>query len=1081
MNLMRRKYMYAVMLLVMLAGNILSLHGQNKRYNYVHSKMMLDKEGKDYLETTKYYDSFGVLKETNRHGCTPDGLDLVTREDRTIYNSEQKVWLPIAVDGNGNFVHDFKFESEARKFYGDAAPYTNIEYDTYSSGRVRKQYGAGELWSEKGKCISTNYLTNTESGDLICYHYAIQDKGGDDFVLQQNGTYSNATLEVKETIDEDGNKSYEFTDYQGRLLLTRQMEGNTPHDTYYLYTLSGKIQAVIPPVLADITVSNGMFNMSILRDYAYLYRYDHRDRLVEKWIPGSATSFRYIYDKADRLVLAQDANQRAMNQWKLTKYDIHGRNILVGILTTSESFETLTKNLGNQTLTETYTGNQTEDSYGYTQTFISGDIAMLSVVYYDDYRFLDLDRAFIRYVKGVSSGNYYQTPKGQLTGEIIFALGDVNRKQYVTHYYNNRNWEIQNNRYDSAGFTDKNYTQYDFVGNRLQMRHIHTGINNTSIEELYIYVYDHANRLLQVKHKLNNSPEIILTANEYDEVCRLKRTTMNNGKIASEYDYNIRNWLTKISNPLFTQTLHYTDGLGIPYYGGNISSMTWKVGNATEQGYRYTYDGMSRLKDAIYGEGSSLSSNSNRFNEQVMSYDKMGNILGLKRNGQTNMNEFGLVDNLILTYNGNQLKSVNDNAVSSAYQDGFDFKDGIKQSTEYYYDLNGNLIKDLNKKISDIQYNCLNLPQIITFLDGSTIFYVYSSMGTKLRMVHTIRGINTIIDYYGSAIYENGILVKLLTEVGYITLNDYEYHYFVQDHQGNNRIVVDQNGTIEETNHYYPFGGLISSLISNVVQPYKYNGKELDRRNELNWYDYGARMYDVALGRWHVIDPLIENHYENSPYSYCNNEPVNRVDPDGNDWFRKKDADDDWMYIWRIDDQEMEEEEYLGKTYTDKNTYYSLLGSQYSIKSKEGKTMQKIDQALINNFMASPVYDNYQNLISGAEKETDFDIGEYPRKSSLNLLEDTYFTFEAEGGNVTYFKVNKGVENKAIFGGFGYVQKGTIRGQGNRGTGNLKSGIPIYFERKRANGNVNSAQIVFPTEQSAIAFYEKCMRLFMKK
>lgn len=882
MNLMRRKYMYAVMLLVMLAGNILSLHGQNKRYNYVHSKMMLDKEGKDYLETTKYYDSFGVLKETNRHGCTPDGLDLVTREDRTIYNSEQKVWLPIAVDGNGNFVHDFKFESEARKFYGDAAPYTNIEYDTYSSGRVRKQYGAGELWSEKGKCISTNYLTNTESGDLICYHYAIQDKGGDDFVLQQNGTYSNATLEVKETIDEDGNKSYEFTDYQGRLLLTRQMEGDTPHDTYYLYTLSGKIQAVIPPVLADITVSNGMFNMSILRDYAYLYRYDHRDRLVEKWIPGSATSFRYIYDKADRLVLAQDANQRAMNQWKLTKYDIHGRNILVGILTTSESFETLTKNLGNQTLTETYTGNQAEDSYGYTQTFIFGDIAMLSVAYYDDYRFLDQDRDFIRYVKGISSENYYQTPKGQLTGEIIFTLGDVNRKQYVTHYYNNRNWEIQNNRYDSAGFTDKNYTQYDFVGNRLQMRHIHTGINNTSIEELYIYVYDHANRLLQVKHKLNNSPEIILTANEYDEVCRLKRTTMNNGKIASEYDYNIRNWLTKISNPLFTQTLHYTDGLGIPYYGGNISSMTWKVGNATEQGYRYTYDGMSRLKDAIYGETNTLSANQNRFNEQITDYDKMGNILGLLRYGQTSAAGYGLIDDLNFIYNGGQLQSVYDNATSSVYGNGTEFRNNANRIVEYGYDKNGNLTKDLNKNISNIEYNLLNLPSQITFSDGNTIDYEYGSDGRKLRTVHQTDTTILATDYCGNAIYENGILRVLLNEAGYIRFPDKEFYYYLKDHQGNVRVVADSNGKMVETNSYYPFGGMFTT--STSIQPYKYNGKELDRINELNLYDYGARYYDAAIGRWCMVDSLSEKYYSFNSYNYCGNNPVRYIDPDGNGW-----------------------------------------------------------------------------------------------------------------------------------------------------------------------------------------------------
>lgn len=1078
---MKRKYIHLVMLLAILAGNTLSLHGQDKRYNYVHSKTMLDKEGTKSMEITKYYNAYGMPEGVVQHGCAPEGKDVVTCEEWNIYGQQQRAWLPVAYEGNSDFMK-FNYISKAISFYGDSNPDTWTVYESSTGGRLRQQYGTGALWRSNEKCTETNYLTNTSSGNLMCRRYTIQDKGSDTFVLKQNGAYGDATLEVTETIDEDGNKSYKFTDYRGQLLLVRQMEGNIPHDTYYLYTLSGKVQAVIPPSLADVTASNGEYNSAIICKYAYLYRYDHRDRLVEKWIPGSTASVRYVYDKADRLVLTQDANLRTKNQWMLTKYDVHGRNILTGVLATTQSFEALANSIGNQTVTEAYIGNQASGSYGYSQTFALGTVETLSVAYYDDYSFLGQSSNFISYTEDTLSGDYYRIPKGQLTGEIIFALGDSSRKRYVTHYYNNRGWEIQNNNNDSSGFIDRNYTQYDFVGNRLQVKHIQNGFTNTSIEEIYTYVYDHGNRLTEVRHKLNSLPEVILTANEYDEVCRLKRTTMNNGGISSEYSYNIRNWLKKISNPLFTQTLHYTDGAGTPCYSGNISSMTWKTNDAAERGYKFTYDGLSRLKDAVYGEGSNLFSNSNCFNEQVTSYDKMGNILGLKRNGQISANEFGLVDNLNLAYNGNQLEFVNDNAVSSAYQDGFEFKDDVKQSIEYYYDLNGNLTKDLNKKISDIQYNCLNLPSRIGFENGDVFSYVYDGVGTKLCTIHIIGNDTTVTGYCGNVIYENGIPVKLLTEAGYVTVNDYKYHYFIQDHQGNNRIVVDQEETIEEVNHYYPFGGLISSLISNVVvQPYKYNGKELDRRDGLNWYDYGARMYDVALGRWHVIDPLVENHYENSPYSYCNNEPVNRVDPDGNDWFRKKYVDDEWMYIWRIDDQELEGEEYLGKTYTDKNTYYSLLGSQYSIKSKEGKTMQKIDQALINSFMASPVYDNYQNLISGAEKETDFDIGEYPRKSSLNLLEDTYFTFEAEGGNVTYFKVNKGVENKAIFGGFGYVQKGIVRGQGNRGTGNLKSGIPIYFERKRVNGNINSAQIVFPNRQSATAFYEKCMRLFMKK
>ena len=119
-----------------------------------------------------------------------------------------------------------------------------------------------------------------------------------------------------------------------------------------------------------------------------------------------------------------------------------------------------------------------------------------------------------------------------------------------------------------------------------------------------------------------------------------------------------------------------------------------------------------------------------------------------------------------------------------------------------------------------------------------------------------------------------------LTGYGYVSLNNNKYHYFIQDHQGNNRVVVDEDGTVEERNDYYPFGGLMASSVGSV-QPYKYNGKELDRKGGLDWYDYGARHYDVTLGRWHVVDPLSEKYYGVSPYNYCLNNPLKYIDSDG--------------------------------------------------------------------------------------------------------------------------------------------------------------------------------------------------------
>ena len=121
----------------------------------------------------------------------------------------------------------------------------------------------------------------------------------------------------------------------------------------------------------------------------------------------------------------------------------------------------------------------------------------------------------------------------------------------------------------------------------------------------------------------------------------------------------------------------------------------------------------------------------------------------------------------------------------------------------------------------------------------------------------------------------------LLTEEGYVDLSvtSPAYYYYLKDHQGNNRVVIDKDGAVKETNHYYPFGGVFAS--SGNVQPYKYNGKELDTKKGLNWYDYGARHYDAALGRFITQDRFAEKYSALSPYQYGANNPVCNVDVNG--------------------------------------------------------------------------------------------------------------------------------------------------------------------------------------------------------
>ena len=483
--------------------------------------------------------------------------------------------------------------------------------------------------------------------------------------------------------------------------------------------------------------------------------------------------------------------------------------------------------------------------------------------------------------------------KGSLTGSAVTVSGS-STKIYKGYYYDVKGRVTKVVQNNLLGGYDVTNTVYTFTGQPATVTHSHTASGKSTRTEVYTYSYDHADRVSKVEHTLGGT-KITLADYTYDSFGRLSTKSLH-GSAANKltYAYNLRSWLTGITSTRFTQNLYYNTGVGTARYNGNISSMTWKSGNeSTVRGYKFTYDGLDRMLNATYGETAGISTNANRFSENVTGYDKNGNIKGLQRYGQLSSTAYGMIDNLTLTLNGNQLNRVDDAVTASAYNGGFEFKNGANAADEYSYDANGNLTKDLNKGISGITYNFLNLPNAVTFSDGSTITYTYGADGTKLRTVHKIGSTTTTTDYCGNVIYENGVQKLLLTEEGYITLSDSKYHYYLKDHQGNNRVVISQSGTVEETSHYYPFGGTFAS--AGNVQPYKYNGKEYDSKKGLNWYDYGARHYDAALGRFETVDPSAENYFKTSLYAYCGNSPISRIDPTGADWYEDKQGNLRWQ------------------------------------------------------------------------------------------------------------------------------------------------------------------------------------------
>ena len=597
-------------------------------------------------------------------------------------------------------------------------------------------------------------------------------------------------------------------------------------------------------------------------------------------LPG-CDAVRYVYDKADRLIFVQDGNLKGQGRWRFTIPDALGRTVLSGLC--SEPLP-----VDGSAVEAEFTGSGSYKGYavkvGGTVRALSGS-RLLTVNYYDNYDFLGKNGfPAYAYDSSMESSGYgtKSDARGMLTGSVTGLAGDGAGQLYSVVYYDRRSRPVQRQSSNSLGGKETEYTAYNFTGQPTRLRHVHTAQGKAVRTEVRTYSYDHAGRLLTVKHKLDALGEVTLVNNVYDDLGRLQSKSLHGSAVNKQtYAYNIRNWLTGVSGSKFTQNLYYNTGNGVAKYNGSISSMTWKAGNeSTVRGYKFTYDGLDRMLNAIYGETAGINTNANRFSENVTGYDKNGNIKGLQRYGQTGASAYGLIDNLTFTLKGNRLNRVDDAVTASTYGGGFEFKDGVKQANEYAYDANGNLTKDLNKGITGISYNCLNLPNAVTFSDGSTITYTYGADGTKLRTVHKIGSATTTTDYCGNVVYENGVQKMLLTEEGYVNLTGtQQYHYYLKDHQGNNRVVINQSGTVEETNHYYPFGGVFASAGS--IQPYKYNGKEFDNKKGLNWYDYGARHYDAALGRFTTNDRFAEKYYSMSPYQYGANNPVNNIDVNG--------------------------------------------------------------------------------------------------------------------------------------------------------------------------------------------------------
>ncbi len=368
----------------------------------------------------------------------------------------------------------------------------------------------------------------------------------------------------------------------------------------------------------------------------------------------------------------------------------------------------------------------------------------------------------------------------------------------------------------------------------------------------------------------------------YDNLGRLSSDGRNGAEpIRTAYSYNIRSWQTGVSSGVFSEELHYTDpsacgASSAPQFNGSISSSVWSLSGGLRKGYGYSYDGLGRVTGAEWLLGGRPASGYGT----SYSYDSHGNILSLSRERGSVPDEG---DDLMMAYSGNRLHAMSDHGGSMIP----DHLAGSIPSgmTQYAYDANGNMTRDLNSGLTVMSYNRLNLLDELTCVgsDGvRSIRYLYASDGRKLRVSTSgPGGSSSVTDYASNVVYRDGSLDRILIPGGYMT--DGSYRFFVTDHLGSVRAVADASGNVLHTYDYYPYGEDIAESASAVspsapgasLQPYRFNGKESQKFAGLPYLDYDARFYHQLSSRWTTMDPLAEKYYSVSPYAFCSGNPVN--------------------------------------------------------------------------------------------------------------------------------------------------------------------------------------------------------------
>ena len=894
----------------------------------------------DVVEQITYFDGLGRAKQSIAIQQSPTKEDIVTHITYDELGRQNEEYLPYAVtSNNGGIIAGAELGTKnyyKTQYVADFPGVTNVnlinayskkEFDNSPLNRVLKQAAPGKAW-ELGGGHEIEFVYDTNKANEVRFYTANTVVNGKVFEpsLVIGSVYTAGELHKTITKDENHSENTkdhtteEFKNKEGQVVLKRTYNNNVAHDTYYVYDDYGNLTYVLPP---KVSTADGSVSAIELSELCYQYKYDHRNRLIEKKIPGKGWEY-IVYDNLDRPVLTQDVNLRPSKHWLFTKYDEFGRVVLTGKTWDGGSRDVIQNWIANQ-----YPTNHTKKTssyvvfnnqkihYNYAVTYPTNYTEMYTVNYYDSY--VDLPSGLGQTITtsyGVSSTT---NTKGLATVSKTRVLNTNNWITTVTYYDAKARPIYVYSKNDYLGTTDIVESKLDFVGKVLETKATHKK-GSSEIVTIDVFSYDHAGRMTKQTNKINNQTAETIVENTYDKLGQLKTKEVGGGLQKVDYAYNVRGWLKKINadthndNDLFNFTIKYNDidQVNKRLFNGNIAQTNWNTlsvnsGSTVSNQYTYSYDALNRIIDAV--------DNTGHYNISGITYDKNGNIETLTRNGYMGTTNFVNMDKLVYNYDsGNKLNKVADNGNKTQ-----GFKDGTNTGSDYTYDANGNMITDVNKDITNITYNHLNLPVVVEFKSQlffmpKKITYTYDASGTKLAKMVDDNNSKTITEYAGNYTYQANFSTRIPigstnSDVrklqffnhpeGYVTKDNtgFKYVYQYKDHLGNVRLsytdnngdgVISANTEIVEESNYYPFGlkhkgynNITSPLGNSTAQKFGYNGVELEESLGLDLYEMDFRQYDASTGRFGSIDLMSEESYSLTPFRFGFNNPVSYNDPTG--------------------------------------------------------------------------------------------------------------------------------------------------------------------------------------------------------